>query len=45
MEEEGDRKRDIRKYIDVTGVNTGVQSRCGLYTFISDSLGKPKGLF
>ena len=45
VEEEGSRKRDIIGSIDVTGVHTGVQSRCGLSTILSESLSKPGGLF
>ena len=45
MEEEGGIKRHRRRSIYVTGVHTGVQSRCGLYTLLSESLGKQRGLF
>ena len=36
------RKRDRSRSIDATGVHTGVQSRCGLSTLLSESLGKPR---
>ena len=45
MEEEGGRKRDRIRYIDATGVHTGVQSRYGLSMIISESLYEPMGLF
>ena len=36
---------DISRYIDTTGVHTGVHSRFGLSTLLSESLCKPRGLF
>ena len=38
------RKRGRSRSIDATGVHTGVQSRCGLSTLLSESLGKPRAL-
>ena len=45
LEEEGGIERDRSRYIDEAGVQVGVQSRCGLSTLLSESLGKPRGLF
>ena len=32
-------------YIDVEGVHANIQSRCGLSTLLSESLGKSRELF
>ena len=45
MEEEVGSKRERSSSINATGVHTGVKSRCGLSTLLSESLGKPRGLF